>query len=420
MILLSFLGDNKYSETNYCWQGQSKRTTFFTAACVDFLKPGKVVLFRTEEADRRNGDALREALSAYSSDLTEVTIPLGKQEEELWQIFGLLNESVPDGEEVALDVTNGHRSVSLLGLLAAAFMRTARDIEIRHLLYGAFNIDKTNAPDVSPVFDLSPMLDLLNWSVAADRFNRSGDSHDMAELLNDYGTEIKQQAHGNKEELKRGSAFLKMAKSLNNVTDALYLLRPYDVMENTAYLEKTIRQAIPVLEDSPRSKPLEFLLSRILGTYTPLSASAEERKEQDPILALRKEQKMIFWYYERDLWVQTISLTREWLISWIMVWFGEKEVLEKSRREGYEKNISLFVWPEGKTEKTEWTDADIDRLMPVKQFRKLWQDVTDSRNDIDHAGHRKNSRSSESLKQMIRNCVETIRELSLPSSPEEH
>ncbi|HPG20439.1 MAG TPA: hypothetical protein PLX12_11275, partial [Flexilinea sp.] len=93
---------------------------------------------------------------------------------------------------------------------------------------------------------------------------------------------------------------------------------------------------------------------------------------------------------------------------------------EKSRRECYEKNISLFVWPEGKTEKTEWTDADIDRLMPVKQFRKLWQDVTDSRNDIDHAGHRKNSRSSESLKQMIRNCVETIRKLSLPSSPEEH
>jgi hypothetical protein len=50
-----------------------------------------------------------------------------------------------------------------LALLAAAFLRSAKGIRLRALLYGAYDAREN---DVAPVFDLTPFLDLLEWMFA--------------------------------------------------------------------------------------------------------------------------------------------------------------------------------------------------------------------------------------------------------------
>ena len=127
----------------------------------------------------------------FSGVIKDIDIPLGATQEELWEIFNTINDAVAEREEVAMDVTNGQRSLPMLALLTAAFMKTARDVSVKYLLYGAFDVGKAQGQGTTPMFDLSEMLGLLDWSVAADRFIRSGDSRDMGSLLKDFSAQVK-------------------------------------------------------------------------------------------------------------------------------------------------------------------------------------------------------------------------------------
>ena len=85
---------------------------------------------------------------------------------------------------MAFDITHGLRLFPLVGLLAAAFLRSGLSVDLQAVLYGAFDVrDRGVTPNRTPMFDLSPMLALLEWSTAADRFNRTGDSRYLASLV---------------------------------------------------------------------------------------------------------------------------------------------------------------------------------------------------------------------------------------------
>lgn len=129
--LISFLGVQDYSETTYEWQGLSKTTKFTTVACVEFLQPSEVIVFLTKDAETKNFAALEAELT--SVPFKKIIVPLGQDQDELWKIFNTLNDAVADGETIAMDVTNGQRSLPMLALLTAAFMKTARDISVKHL-----------------------------------------------------------------------------------------------------------------------------------------------------------------------------------------------------------------------------------------------------------------------------------------------
>lgn len=427
MILLTFLGNSNYLETEYRWKDQSVKTAFSAAACTKFLCPDEVVIFLTAEARGKNLGPLAEKFSLMNTVFRTVDVPVGKTEEELWGIFSLLNDSVPDNSEVAFDVTTGQRSSPLLGLMASMFMKTARDVKIRHMLYGAFDVDKTAAPGVTPVFDLSPMLTLLDWSIAAEKFNRSGDSADMAGLLLGYGDLIGKSAAGKKTEYQRARVFRQMGHQLQTVTDSLYLLRPNEAMENIAELEDSIDNSTQEMEKSPQAKPFGLLLSRIREAYLPLSEETPE--DQSKLLdTLRKERDMISWYRDRDLWIQAVSLAREWLLSWVMVRVGIQTVLDRTLREKVNFEIDGICKKSFRSSGDNVEEVITQPIITVgrlagfsdlKEFSDLWTELVDLRNDINHAAKRDGSRSAAVLKERIEICVQRINRLPMPDSKKE-
>lgn len=116
MILYSFLGGaQKLHDTIYEWQGTRVQTEFSCAACAKFLTPEKIVIFETEKGRERH-----EKLEPQLQDIPHefVMVPEGKTTAELWQIFSIIVDAIPENAKIAFDVTNGFRFYPLLGLLA--------------------------------------------------------------------------------------------------------------------------------------------------------------------------------------------------------------------------------------------------------------------------------------------------------------
>lgn len=409
MKLIAFLGNKPYAETTYVWNERRKTTRFSVCACVDFLKPDEIAVFLTKEARENTFPQFKAELSSFSGGIKDIDIPLGATQDELWEIFNTLNDAVGESDEVAMDVTNGQRSLPMLALLTAAFMKTARDVSVSHLLYGAFDVGGA-CQGVTPMFDLSEMLGLLDWSVAADRFIRSGDSRDMGRLLKDFSTEIKREGMYAETAIRRASPLEDAAHSLNRATDALFLLRPYSAMREIDILKKNFLRIFDSGLSENQMSPLYRLLKKIDQSYSELGNVMPEREDAAAAAeTLNQERQLIFWYHEHGHLMQSISLAREWLISWVMYRDGKLNLLDRKLREDYEGRINDFTHNEQCWQGTSFIGA----FMNGKTFHDLWREVTNIRNDIDHAGKNYRPNEADALIRRINKQLQVIKDMDL-------
>src|SRR5690606_37109361 len=176
-LLITFLGAGRYKPARYRIGGCTHAAElFYSAALAKHLKPDLVVSLQTEEDSRTHRTALAEAFRDFHHEV--VQIPDGKSESELWSIFSALTSKVPREALLHLDITHGFRSLPVIGLIALNYLRVTRHVTIGGVYYGAWEAGKSSAdgssePEV-PTFDLTPFLELLDWTSAAEEFLRTG------------------------------------------------------------------------------------------------------------------------------------------------------------------------------------------------------------------------------------------------------
>ena len=414
MKLLTFLGVSKYEETVYIWRDKEHLSRFAPVASCHFLQPDQLIVFLTEEAEQQVFEELKANLPKHL-DIRPVPVPLGKDDHELWQIFDQVTGAVSAGEDVAFDITHGLRSFPLLGLLVAAFLRSGLEVNVRAVLYGAFDVrDQNTIPHRTPMFDLTTQLTLLEWAVAADRFNRTGDARYLASLVKNQQKDLAIKAGKNPELLDQIGRLSNLAGALTSISQSLQLIRPYQAMEQIAGLGERIEKAHPGLEMAAAARPFSLLLESIVNTYEPL-AQADPLNVGNLHQTLLVERNMIHWYVERERWIQAVSLAREWLVSWVMIQLGMVNITKLSARHrienvvGGEANDFLNAKQTGQT----FTPVFLASLQNVENILSLWLELTDVRNDIDHAGMRENPRKPEDLIQQIELCIDKINHLPL-------
>ena len=358
MKLLSFLGTGNYQETTYFAGNRECRTNIFPLAVVEWLKPSEAIFLLTKEAKAHKNWTDLQAKIPKSCSVTSVDIPIGKSETEFWEIFKKLTESLSQSnDEIVFDITHGFRSLPILGLLAAAYLRVASSIKLKAVLYGAFEA-KDETTNRTPVFDLTPFLQMQNWAIATDKFIKDGNAKEIANLLKLSPASIS----WNLETIStvRESSpikFQQLATSLENLSIALNISRPTEI----AFESKRIIQK---LEDSTQVssewiQPFELLRERVIDTYS-------DFREDD----LVSQRKLIKWFAEHGKQSQAILLAREWLISWAGNKINENDrdiVCEylNNRCNGANLLKNLAEW---------------------RQVEKVWIDVRDFRNDLAHYG----------------------------------
>lgn len=413
MKLITFLGTGRYDATEYAWQGKTKITQFAPVASCAFAQATEAVVFITAEAEAVHGQALRDLLNI---PVSFVSVPKGENEAELWQIFSAIARSVVPGEEVVFDVTHGLRSFPLIGLLAAAFLRAGLKIDLKAIYYGAYDVrDQSVVPHRTPMFDLIPMAALLEWATAADRFSRTGDARYFASMLRSQQKNMAVQAQGNYDELSKIGSIGTLASALTDISQSLGLIRPHLAMQQVARLPEKVEQALPTLAKAEATLPFRLLLNSMLESY---QALALKEPAQDVQKDLEIERALIVWYAEREHWAQAVSLSREWLVSWVMFHLGLNNLTVLSDRHRIEGvvNAEAAEFLKSKEQQKEFVPVFLKSLAQLDTVLGLWKALTDVRNDIDHAGMRENPGKPEDLVKQINKHILAIQNLPIQYS----
>jgi len=408
MILLSFLGAAAYHAAAYVWtdaQGAEHTHTsaYATVALASFLQPERVVLFATAEARAAHLEEVRAELGA-SVPLDVADVPAGHTEDELWAVFAAIADRVPHGASVALDVTHGFRSLPMVGLLAAGYLQAARRATVKHVLYGSWEARGDGDPPRTPVVDLTPMFSLTEWAVAANRFDRSGDSRDLASLL-------RAAAPGYRADARSDAPQGRLAAALRRLSLALFLTQPLRVMQSAERLNTRLRDMEGHYPS--RAAPFQRLLEDVRAAYAPL-ALAEPRDAGCVGQCLAIQRALVHWYLERDLYVQAATLAREWVVSWRVAWRGDGDLTSRSARADAECELGRLI----DAQKHGQVRLNLPGVPAGVDLGTLWNQLVDVRNAMCHGGMSANDPQPENLVDRLGSLVQSLDALPIPGATE--
>ncbi len=411
MKALTFVGlgtGDGYKAARYSYEGRVVESNLFPLALYEFFRPERMTVFVTKESRQRYWQELCEKLAGKIVP-EAVEIPWGGKSDELWTIFDRVVESVDEGEEVLFDITHGFRSLPFVVFLAVAYLRVVKNIRVRGVVYGAF--EARDSEGRAPVFDLSPFLSLLDWLAAVHLFRRSGSAGDLARLLKDIQAQAWRDRSAETSPITKPTVLQKVGDRVHELSQALLLIRPLEVMEKAQDLARQFTDAA-LGEAAQWAKPFALIapaLQRELAQF----ASPPSVKNLDV------QRRMIAWYVERGLAVQALTLARELLVTKVCLLLDLENPLRREARERAEHILNYLAWnkqPEERKQSEPWTgpvpeETDLEKFRAHEHSEslvKLWSSIRDARNDVDHAGMNEQPSKVSALVARVREMNEQL------------
>ncbi len=372
MKIITFLGTNNYFHTTYAHGGMTHLTELFPSALCHFLHPEELLVLVTQAARAKWLDELTAQVAPLGLSPVPVDIPDGHSVDDLWQIFMQLTAHLRDNDEVVFDITNSFRTLPFLTFLAASYLRVTRKVKLQGIYYGAWEarVPASTPPlstDISPVFDLSPFINLLDLTTATDQFLKTGNAQSLAELLPSGST---------------------LQTNLESVALGLHVLRPLDVLQKAEALPLVIAQSASIMQQS--LPPFQALLERIAKDYGAfgLDRPLDPGHAADFLVRLLD---VVGWYLRKGQTVQALALAREWLPTRLCCHFG----LDPMRREDREAAEDLL---NGRPQARSQTYvAGWRRITQHSALENLWSRLTRLRNDVLHCGFRNGGQSTATV-----------------------
>jgi len=386
-VVISALGTSQYTEVLYRFQdGQAIRSSYPVHALIQKsgVRFDQTIVLLTEKA-RKKWRSMQSVLGRYketAGDIRPVRIKDGKNSEEVWQIFDVIAKVVPENAQLYIDITHGLRHLPMLLVMAAAYLRAAKNVTIRSISYGAFDLRRTNSDgDVEcDVFELLPFVELFDWASAAKMFQETGNASQLAYLLRSTGARLGEEA---REQINS------VAQQLDEVNLALEVARPEEAMQKADSVTQAIEASAERIQTY--AKPFSLLKGLLKSAFERISlprlGSIDDR--------LQGQRKLIAWYFERGRIALATILTREWMISSEMRRRGEQEIFQHGRRQKIADQLSQKP-PEDASE------GDHRR-------HNLWIMLRDVRNQIAHAAQSEQPQQPESKRARRKRAASRLR-----------
>jgi CRISPR-associated DxTHG motif protein len=397
----SFVGAGRYEAVTYVWEERSHTTRLFPEALARVFEPEKVVVFVTEKAKNSRASESEpryvEMLQDKLGDRVEwVDIPEGRSEQELWQIFDRVASTVDEGDTILLDITHAFRSIPLIVFAVAAYLRRTKGVTIAHIVYGAYEARDEN--NRAPIFDLTPLLELLDWTGGAEALLKRGDAELIAEKMVTAHQTLRRMGTDTPEKLKP------LGQKLRELSQTLHLSRPREVMR-IAY------DLLPLLEEARTefdrwAKPFALLAGQIRNELEPLAFDQSDTLSREN---LEKQLGLVEHYLKKGLVVQAVTLAREWVVSYVLLCRGSGDWLSRSDREEAERalgvaaarlrgeNIELPAW--------------FGQLPHNEELGRLWNELGNLRNDLAHCAMSADARKVRAIEQDATRVPQKLRAL---------
>lgn len=390
MKAFTFLGTSTYKPAHYIYGSTVVETDLFAIALPQFFPEiDQLLLFATPEVIKDDKGNLKNLKEHFGNRLKVVRIPNGRSTEDLWEIFSALTSSIDEDEEVVIDITNSFRSIPFLVFLATAYLRAARKVHVKAVIYGAY--DATDDAGNAPVFDLTPFVSLLDWLTATEQFIQTGDARPLAKLLNPKDD-------------KSGS-LAQASKALTDISLAAFLCQPFRLMQEAPKLDDILQSAENSVPNLP--KPFDLLRDQIVKTF----GKFEGDLLTEPDRTLSNQLKLIDWYHNNNQLMQAVTLAREWIISIVTIRLGKKINLQLDDRQNMERAVNGITFMQrsgGDYQPEQLTQLIIETIPEYDTLGRLWTKLSSVRNLLDHAGHQKDMMKMEKA---IRKFDEVLPEL---------
>jgi CRISPR-associated DxTHG motif protein len=396
----SFVGAGRYEAVTYVWEERSHTTRLFPEALARVFEPEKVIVFVTEKAKNSRASESEpryvEMLQDKLGDRVEwVDIPEGRSEQELWQIFDRVASTVDEGDTILLDITHAFRSIPLIVFAVAAYLRRTKGVTIAHIVYGAYEARDEN--NRAPIFDLTPLLELLDWTGGAEALLKRGDAELIAEKMVTAHQTLRRMGTDTPEKLKP------LGQKLRELSQTLHLSRPREVMR-IAY------DLLPLLEEARTefdrwAKPFALLAGQIRNELEPLAFDQSDTLSREN---LEKQLGLVEHYLKKGLVVQAVTLAREWVVSYVLLCRGSGDWLSRRDREEAERALGAAARLRGENaEPPEW----FGQLPHNEELGRLWNELGNLRNDLAHCAMSADARKVRAIEQDATRVPQKLRAL---------
>lgn len=406
MKALTFLGTGKYETVTYVWrdeQGErSWKTHLFPEAIARIFKHEKLIVFVTPQAKaHKNFQTLAQRLGDL---MKAVDIPEGKSEAEFWELFERVASVVSEGDTILLDITHAFRSIPTIVFAVATYLRRVKNARVGGpklpgIVYGAFDARDENKR--APIFDLTPILDLLDWLSGVEFFLQRSDATLLAERLQSIHRQAWQTRSG--DELPRH--LQPVANKLRLLSQAFLLARPLDVMRHAHELLPMLKEM--AVDAEKWAKPFAAVLEQIRLKAQKFAHDAPDRLDKEN---LQKQLALMEHFVEKGLWMQATLLAREWVVSWVALQRGSGDWLDRKYREG-EIEKALGAAGQRLRQPSEEVPDWFDEMPKSEEVAKLWDWLGGLRNDLAHCGMRKDAAGIASIEQRVREIPQRLKAL---------
>lgn len=389
--LFSFIGTGNYKPAYYTWKNKEAHSPFMPVVLDQFFAPDRIVLFMTKEAKEKQADKLAETHLKYEI----VEIPTGGSEDELWVLFDQVSAAFKAKEEVIIDVTHGFRFQPLLGVTAAIYLQTVKNIQIERIVYGAFDPNSHSADHRAPIFDLTPLLDIIEWSQGSRRFHERGDAGTLKDLLQKLTKRAYvEDTHPKPKHL---SSF---ANKWEDWTQALSLNRIPKIPDFSASLAHSTQKVQEDLTHVKGTSPLIPILENIkedLKPFTRISDSFED--------SIRQQWHIVQWYLHHEQYTNALTLANELIISVGVVSLLKKDPMSLEHR----KTVNRLYGSVNQAKQDTALASLISYDEQLVELADLYHLVSEIRNDINHCGFRDaHIEKPKKMKQQIEQRLEKV------------
>ena len=110
-----------------------------------------------------------------------LSIPDGKNEEEMWTIFNTVYNALKPNDELYFDLTHSFRYLPMLVLVLGNYAKFLKDVKVKHISYGNYEA-RDSATNEAPLMDILPLTMLQDWTFAAADLIQNGNIKKLQEL----------------------------------------------------------------------------------------------------------------------------------------------------------------------------------------------------------------------------------------------
>ncbi|HGG59845.1 MAG TPA: CRISPR-associated protein Csx16 [Gammaproteobacteria bacterium] len=389
--LITFLGTGQYKTTLYEGpEGGNLKTAYVAHAIARLWKVDEVVALATDKAWETHGRGLEHALG-NQLPLKVNKIPDGKTQEELWRQLDVLLQALSVGKdtELLLDITHGFRSQPFFAAGALGLLRMAGVLDgvQVHVLYGRYLPEE---PDRSPIWDLTPMMELLDWAHGAAVFTTTGQGDRLVEVARRADNTLRRQlATAGRRDFPQTRPLI---TTIEDFTEDLATVRVASLISGYAQDDNAksrargsaerLLDALDRYRDQAASAlpALAVVLKQVDAVAQGLSAERLASPEGDQAMACLARRYLKFKRYP-----EAAIVLREALVS-----------RHAPGPEAVEVNCKKFDPTAREAAERRWSEID----------RDAQRDVAKVRNDIEHGGFRNQPQSASALTKNLSKLVE--------------